>query len=56
MSFIALSPSALKTLRNVYSERDRTYIWRALHYKLTSDTARQIRAFALQLGGKIIKD
>lgn len=56
MAFIALSSSALQTLREMYPEQSRQCIYLALHYKRASMLARLIRSDALKLGGKIVKD
>lgn len=54
MAEIILTPAARARLASLFPHRERTYIWRALHYKIASPDAIRIRHLAMtELGGII---
>ena len=54
MSSILLTRTNLNRLRALYPEHDRTYIWRALNFKINNRAARAIRYLAMSEFGGIL--
>lgn len=55
MASIQLTRTNLNRLRNLYPDRDRTYIWRCLNFKINNRTARAIRYLAMnEFGGYLV--
>lgn len=54
MAEIVLTPAARRRLAALFPARDRSYFWRALHYKLQSPDAVRIRYLAINEFGGVI--